>query len=135
MFEIELPKYKGRIFKPYDWFGWLASLVGIGLMAIIVRDDSIEWYQKCWVMGAVGFCTLEYFWRVAQGRVYKYIYYDTIIHNMYQIKIGENTYYICAESIEELELYLDVHYPNVSENYEVISENAVESWIKKENFV
>jgi len=73
-------------------------------------------------------------WRVIYGRVYKRIYYDTVIHIMYELDINGETYYVCSENEEELRLYLDVHYPNVGQNYKIISSSEIESYIKREHY-
>lgn len=131
---IELPKLTGREFRPWDWYGWFMSFWGIALTVIYATNNTITWTHKILVVSAISFITLEYIWRVAYGRVYKHVYYDTIIHHMYEVKILDDTYYICAATEDELKLYLDLHYPLVGENYTIVNQAEVESFIKKELF-
>ena len=127
---IELPKLTGREFRPWDWFGWIMSLWCLSLIYLILGMDEYSALQKVVYSSLAAICAIHYISRVAFGRVYKHVYYDTIIHTMYELKIGEDTYYVCAENPEELALYMDVHYSEIS--YTVVDEHVLESFYKKE---
>lgn len=129
---IDLPKLTGREFRPWDWYGWFMSLVGICLIATWGSMENISWFQKICMLITISFVTLEYFWRVAYGRVYKYVYYDTIIHTMYEITVGTETYYICSDTEDDLDLYMELHYPNVK--YSITEKHSLESFIKREHY-
>ncbi len=132
---IDLPKLTGREFKPFDWYGWMMSLVGCGVMFLLIRDTTLTWPIKCISFGCTLLIFLDYVWRVAYGRVYLHVYYDTIIHTMYEIEIGgDDRYFICASDEDELKKYLDIHYPMVGESYVVIAEHDVESFIKRDTY-
>lgn len=134
---MDLPKLTGREFRPFDWYGWMMSLIGCGVMYLLIKDTSMEWPRKIISFGATLLLFFDYVWRVAYGRVYKHVYYDTIVHKMYQIDIGEDTdtkYFICAEDKDELERYITIHYPLVGGVYKIVEEHNVESFIKKELF-
>lgn len=129
---IEFPKLVGREFKPFDWYGWLMSLIACGVMFILVRDTTLTWPIKIMYFGVAIVSFLDYVWRVAYGRLYIRVYYDTVVHNMYEVSVLDDTYYICAGDEEELKTYIDLHYPLVGNNYKIINQSEVESFIKKE---
>ena len=131
---IELPKLVGREFRPFDWYGWLMALIGCAVMYFLIRDTTMTWPVKIMNFAITLLVFLDYVWRVAYGRVYKHVYYDTIIHNMYEIEILDTSYFICADDEDELKIYIDLHYPLVGENYKIINQAEVESFIKKELF-
>jgi hypothetical protein len=131
---IEYPKLVGREFRPFDWYGWLMSLIGCVIMFLLIQDTTMTWPMKIIFFGCNIVIFLDYVWRVAYGRIYKHVYYDTIIHNMYEVEILDTSYYICADDEEELKTYIDLHYPLVGENYKIINQAEVESFIKKELF-
>jgi hypothetical protein len=129
---FDLPKLTGREFRPFDWYGWMMALIGCGVMYLLIRDTSMTWPIKIISFGSTLLIFFDYVWRVAYGRVYKHVYYDTIIHTMYEIEISDERYFICAFNEEELKDYILVHYPFVGESYRIIGEHNVESFLKKE---
>lgn len=131
---IEYPKLTGREFYPIDWYGWFMALLGCTLMYLLIQDETMTWPLKIIFVGTTILTFLDYVWRVAYGRVYKHVYYDTIIHNMYEVQILDTNYYICADDEDELKLYIDLHYPLVGEHYKIVNQAEVESYIKKELF-
>lgn len=130
---MKTPKYTGVEVRTFDWFGWFGWLMCfIGLFALYWNVVL----QNYWVALAVFFCFIEYVVRVGYGRIYKHIYYDTILYPMYEISIDldlENeTYFVCAENEEELDLYVNSQYPNMK--YKILRQTYVESYIKTEKF-
>ena len=131
---MDLPKLTGREFRPFDWYGWLMALIGCGVMYLLIRNTTMTWPSKIISFGSTILIFFDYVWRVAYGRVYKYVYYDTIVHKMYEINLGadcEDKYFICAENEEDLKQYITIHYPFVAHMYKIIDEHNVESYIKK----
>ena len=134
---IDLPKLTGRELRPFDWYGWMMALIGCGIMFLLIRDTTMIWPIKIISFGSTLLIFFDYVWRVAYGRVYKHVYYDTIVHTMYEIDLGSDStdkYFICAENEEELRKYINIHYPFVGHMYKIIDEHNVESYIKKELF-
>lgn len=129
---IEFPKLTGREFRTWDWYGWFMAFVGIALMYYWSTDNTISWTKKILLVGTSGYYFIDYVWRVSYGRVYKLVYYDTILHNMYEVNVGGDSYFICAEDEHELKLYINTHYPLI--DYYIIAEHPLESYIKKEHF-
>ena len=134
---MDLPKLTGREFKPFDWYGWLMILVGGIVMFLLIQDITLTWPIKIISFGITLLIFLDYAWRILEGRVYKYVYFDTIIHKMYEINLGgdrEDRYFICAENEEELKQYIQIHYPMVGHMYKIVDEHNVESYIKREMY-
>lgn len=129
---MDVPKLTGREFRTWDWYGWIMAILGSILMYVIAKDADISWWTKIVWLGTIVFVFLEYVIRVAYGRVYKYVFYDTIIRNMYQLKAEGNTYYVCAEDEEELKRYMRIHYEEIK--YTIIDTYPVESFIKREHY-
>lgn len=129
---IEVPKYVGREFRPFDWYGWIMALIGCIVMYFLIRDTTFDWTRKIIYSGLTVLIFLDYVWRVAYGRVYKMVYYDTLLHTMYKVSVGDDIYYICSDTEEELDLYMEVNYPSL--DYKIEEELSVESYIKKEHF-
>jgi hypothetical protein len=127
---MKIPKEVGRIYNPFDWFGWSMSIFGLVLMGYF--GGIIGPTFNGWILSAVFFCFWEYAIRVAYGRVFKYVYYDTIIHNMYKLEIDDKIFYVNAFNESELALYMDIHYPGM--NYSIIEETHTESFIKEEHY-
>ena len=123
---IQAPKLLAREERPWDWYGWGMSLLGIALMYHQVAC------RNWWGLALVIFIMLEFIFRVALGRVYKYVYFDTIIHPIYEIKMKGEKKYVNAYSEEELELYMMLHYPG--QKYEVVEKNETETFIKTDSF-
>jgi hypothetical protein len=125
-------KVEERDFKPFDWYGWVMSLVGITLMYYWSTALNISWSYKILMFTTVTFMALDYFFRVAYGRVCRRVYYDTIIHNMYEIKARAtgDTYFVCAESEADLVEYMKLHYESVK--YDIVEEHNIESFVKTE---
>jgi hypothetical protein len=129
---IEVPKYIGREFRPFDWYGWIMALIGCAVMYLLIQDTTFDWTRKIIYFGVTILLFLDYVWRVAYGRVYKMVYYDTLLYTMYKVSVGDDIYYICSDTEEELDLYMEVNYPSL--DYKIEEELLVESYIKKEHF-
>lgn len=129
---IEIPKMTGREHRPYDLFGWFMAALGCGLMYVVAVNTDYTWFQKTTLLMMVIFVFLQYVSRVAFGRVYRFVYYDTIIHHMYELKANDDTYYVCAENEEELDRYMRLHYDGIK--YTIFGEHPVESFIRKEYY-
>jgi hypothetical protein len=132
---MNVPKITGRIYKPFDWFGWFMAIIGLFLMCKFGGVGWIFGTDKNWGMFALTFLLFwEYAFRVAFGRVYKFIYYDTIIHNMYELEMDDGKiFYVNAENEDELALYMEMHYPELE--YKILKETHTESFIKTDKFV
>ena len=130
---MRIPKEVGKIYKPFDAFGWFMSILGLLLMC---KFGGVGWIfgteTNWWLLLAVVMCFIEYPIRVGYGRVYKYVYYDTILHNMYEIESDDKTFFVCAYNEDELSVYMELHYPSL--DYRVIKETHTESFIKTEEF-
>jgi hypothetical protein len=130
---MRIPKEVGRLFKPFDWWGWIMSIIGLLLLC---RFGGVGWIfgtdTNWWLFAATFFVFAEFAIRVGYGRVYKIVYYDTILHNMYEIEAGDKTFFVCALNEEELDLYMELHYPNMK--FKVINETHTESFIKTEEY-
>ena len=124
--EIDIPKLKGRENRPWDWYGWMMSGLGLALMYHQVACHN--W----WTLSLVIFIFLEFALRVALGRVYQYVYYDTIIHTSYELKMKGSKKYVNASSEEDLELYMSIKYPNVK--YQVVEKIETETFIRTDSF-
>ncbi len=129
---MNLPKYVGREFKKFDWYGWIMALLGCVVMYFLIKDVTMAWPMKIIYFGMTLLIFLDYVWRVAYGRVYKLVYYDTLLYNMYEVGVGSDTYFVCASDEEELSLYMNVNYPTLE--YRVIHEHPLESFIKTEKY-
>jgi hypothetical protein len=71
---------------------------------------------------------------VAFGKIKMFVYYDTIIHRLYEIEIQNgNIFYVNAETEDELDLYMDVNYPNLE--FKILKKTHTESFIKTEKHV
>jgi len=121
------PKLTGREVRKYDWEGWIVFLVACAVIAYALREHSYVL-----VLPGVLFAW-DYGTRVMLGRVYKFVYFDTIIHTMYEIVAHGSTYFVCAESEEELKTYMGIHYKLTT--YRVIDKHIVESFIKTNQFL
>jgi hypothetical protein len=115
-----------RIYKPFDWVGWIMSLLGLVMITYFsgLFGNPPDW----WFVGLSVLVFWEYAVRVAYGRLCTYIYYDTILHPMYELDIEGNKYFVNALNVEELNLYMDIHYPDMK--YKIIDETHTESFIK-----
>lgn len=124
----------GRLYKPFDWFGWAMCIIGVGLLCKFGGVGWIFGTEKNWWLFATVFLVFwDYVCRVSFGRVYKVVFYDTIVNNMYKIQFNNDTHYVCAASEEELDLYMEsVH---GSTDYVVLDKTIVESFIKTENHI
>lgn len=131
---MNIPKFTGRIYKPFDWFGWIMCILGLFLMCKFGGVGGVFGTEKNWWLFALTFMLFsEYMFRVALGRVYKFVYYDTVIHRLYEIEcMEEKTFYVCAETEDELALYMDVQYPGMT--YTILKDTHTESFIKTEHF-
>jgi hypothetical protein len=140
---MEIPKLVGRYYKPFNLFGWIMSLIGLflmckfaGLGSIIERLSPIFGItQNWWLLLLTFYVTLGYMLQVALGRVYMYVYYDTIIRTVYEIKTNFNgeIFRVAADSEEELNMYMNIHYPNIE--FTINDEYDIESFLKKEKYV
>ncbi len=125
------PKEIGRAYDPFDWWGWIMAIIGLTLMAYF---GGLFGHKQNWWLVALAFLNFwEYAVRVAYGRLYKYIYYDTIIHPMYELDVKGKRYFVNAETEDELELYMQIHYPDLE--YTIMDKTHTETFIKTEKFV
>jgi hypothetical protein len=125
---MKTPKYTGVEVRKFDLFGWLMCI--LGLWCIWTFTTTREW-----TLVFLSFlCFWDYVIRVSFGRVYKHVYYDTILYPMYELEVdmADETYFVCAENQDELDLYMEQHYPNMK--YKILRETHVESYIKTEEF-
>jgi hypothetical protein len=124
------PKLVEREYKVFDWVGWILAITGLTMMTYFggVFGNTPNW----WLFVLSILCTWDNITRVAFGRVKKYIYYDTIIHNLYEIEVemSEFSFFVSAASEEDLEVYMDIHYTGMK--YAIIRETHAESFIKSE---
>lgn len=131
---MRTPKIIGRAYKPFDWFGWFMALFGIVLLC---KFGGIGWIfgtdKEWWLFAAVFFCFWEYANRVAFGRIYKFVYYDTVLHNTYKVIADGNQFYVSALNADDLALYMETTYPEL--DYSIVDEFFVESFVKTEQFV
>jgi len=123
-----LPKLTGREMRKFDFFGWFMCAVG-GLLLyfnikLAMEDDPFKW----WTVVLVLWVFYDYATRVAFGRVYQFVFFDTILRKLYKIQASSDMYYVCAENEEELALYMHLHYPNIE--YTIEEESHVESFIR-----
>ena len=131
---LELPKLTSRLYKPFDWYGWAMSILGLVLMC---KFGGVGWVfgttPNWWLFAVTFFIFWEYAERVAYGRIYKFVYYDTIIHRMYELDVSGKRFFVNAETEEELDLYMQLHYPDME--FTVVSDTHTESFIKTERHV
>jgi hypothetical protein len=111
------------------------AILGLFLMC---KFGGIGWVfgtEKNWWLFALTFMLFsEYMFRVALGRIYKFIYYDTIIHRLYEIEVAdEKIFYVCAETEDELDLYMEAKYPGLT--YTILKDTHAGSFIRTEEFV
>jgi hypothetical protein len=120
-----IPKEVGRIYKPFDLFGWFMAILGLVMMAYFggLFKTPPDW----WLLAASFLCFWEYTLRVAYGRIYRIVYYDTIIHNLYEIRVDNKTFYVNAYCEEDLAHYINSVYPGME--YHVV-ETHTESFIR-----
>ena len=125
---MKIPKLTGVEIRKFDWYGWVMCIVGLVCMGTFARTG--EWYFTLLSV----LCFWDYVLRVSFGRIYKQVYYDTILYPMYELNVEmvDETYFICAENEDELEIYMDLHYPNMK--YKILRETHVESYLKTEEF-
>ena len=125
---MKIPKLTGVEIRPFDWFGWVMCFLGLWCMWTFV--STREW---TFVLLSI-LCFWDYVLRVSFGRVYKHVYYDTILYPMYELEVDneEESYFVCAENQDELGLYMELHYPNMK--YKILRETHVESYLKTEEF-
>lgn len=126
-----IPKNVGRKYKRFDLWGWLMSLLGLYLMGYysgIFTKTPVNW----WVLLTVFFVFWGYAVRVSYGRLYKIVYYDTIIYPMFELKAGDKRYFVNAETEEELAIYMSDNYPNI--DYEILDKTHTETYVKVEDF-
>jgi hypothetical protein len=131
---MNTPKITSRLYKPFDWFGWVMCILGLALMCKFGGVGGVFGTDKNWWLFALTFMLFaEYMFRVALGRIYKFVYYDTIIHRLYEIEVVDgNIFYVCAENGDELDLYMETHYPEMT--YTILKDTHAESFIKTEQF-
>lgn len=129
---MKVPTHIGKKFKTWDIFGWFMSFLGLGLMYHYIRAEDINIWQKIILNLTIFFFTIDYMIRVCVGRIYRIVYHDTILHNMYEVSAGENIYYVCAASEEELALYMEGMYPDIQ--YRILDTKIVESFEKTEQY-
>lgn len=123
---IQDPKLTGREERPFDIYGWVMCILGL-----VIMYHQVE-CKNWWVLALVIFVGLEFIFRVAFGRVYKYVYFDSIIHNTYELLVNGETKRVSAENEKELELYMHLIYPDMK--YRIVDEYKVESYIREDNY-
>lgn len=117
-----------RVEKKLDLWGWIMSLIGLGLMCYYAGFFGHD--RNLWGVLLIFFLTIEYFIRVGHGRLFSIIYYNTVINNMYELDVKgqEDTFFVCAENEAELDLYMELHYHQL--DYKIIGETHAESFVK-----
>lgn len=131
---VKVPKLLAREVRKFDFIGWFMSILGLCLMA---KFGGIGWIfgtdRNWWWFALVFFIFFEYMVRVSYGRIYKYVYYDTVIHRLYELEVNRKTFYVCAENSEELDLYMELTYPGLE--YTILKDTHLESYIKEEEML
>lgn len=109
----------GREFRPFDWWGWIMSSLGLYLMY------NYLYLKGEWLIGiTIFFFAAEYFVRVGLGRVYKKIYYTTLYDKLYIVELDNNiTKYVTAKGDEDLDLYITSKFPGST--YTILEETQV----------
>jgi hypothetical protein len=130
---MKTPAYLSKEYKEVDIFGWFMSLLGMFLMYNVITTDQLPIYNKIIAGGFILFLTIGHIFRVAYGRVYKVVYYDTIFYKVYEVSMNGNIHNVCAPTEEELNLYMEGVYPDV--RYKILNEKNVESFTKTEEFM
>lgn len=130
---MKIPKEVGRIYKPVDIWGWFMCIFGVILMC---KFGGVGWIfgtdKNWWLFALTIYLFWEYVCRVAFGRVYRLVFYDTLIHNMYIIETDDKTIYVNADSEDELDLYMEAHYPGMK--YKIIDKTHTESFIREDHY-
>ena len=129
----KLPKEVGRIYKRFDFYGWFMCIIGLLLLCRFGGIGGIFGHEKNWWMLLATFLLFfEYVMRVVYGRVYKIVYYDTIHNPLYEISVEDRIFFVNAPSEEDLEKYMELHYPKLEFK---IKEIHTESYIKTEEYL
>lgn len=124
-----IPKNIGRVYKRFDAWGWLMCILGLTLMCYysgIFTKTQTSW----WMLLTVFFVFWDYAIRVSYGRLYKVVYYDSIIHPMFEIKVEDKTFFVNAETEDELGIYMEDNYPSIE--YQIVQKTFTESYVKTE---
>lgn len=131
--KISTPEIIEREYKPFDMWAWFMSILGLCLMA---KFCGIGWIfgtdKNWWMVIAIFFCFIDYVIRVSFGRIRRAVYYDTVIHRLYEIEISNGEiYYVCAENEKELAIYMETMYEGLT--YKILKDTHTESFIKIED--
>ena len=130
---LDAPKEICRLYKPLDLWGWFMSILGLILLC---KFGGVGWIfgtdKNWWYVALVFFIFSSYAIRVSFGRVYKIVYYDTILNPMYELEIDDHRFFVNARNEEELKIYINLNYPGLE--YKVI-ETHTESFIKIEQHI
>jgi hypothetical protein len=127
---MRTPKEVGRLYDTCDWYGWIMCIVGLVFMAYF--GGLFKTPPQWWLLAFSLFIFWEYAVRVACGRVYRYVYYDTIIHNLYELKIDDDTFFVAAFDEDSLYEYMDLTYPGMEYTVEQVH---VETFIRTEKYL
>lgn len=126
-----VPELVGRKYKTFDWFGWGMSCLGLILMA---RYGGVLGHEKnWWAFAACFLCFFQYMHRVAFGEIYRLVYFDTIVHSIFEVKTQSKTYHVCANDEEELRLYMKVYYPDV--DFQIGDKFSAESFVRVDSYL
>jgi len=128
---MKLPELTGRIYKPFDIYGWVMCILGLSLLC---KFGGVGWLfgtdKNWWLFAFTFFIFMEFALRVALGRIYKFVYYDTILNDMYELDISGEQFFVCAAGLDELNLYMETIHPTLE--YKIVNDTLVESFVKTE---
>lgn len=131
---FDYPEEVGRKYKPFDLYGWIMCILGLLLMC---HFSGIGWIfgteKTLHLLALTIFIFFDFMIRVAYGRVYRLVYYDTIIHPLYEIKIDDKVFFVNAPNEEHLKIYMDLNYPAI-EKYTIV-ETHTETYIRTEKYL
>lgn len=129
---MKLPELTGRIYKPFDIHGWIMCILGL---VFLCKFGGIGWIfgtdKNWWLFAFTFFLFIEYALQVALGRIYKFVYYDTILNDMYELDVSGEQFFVCASSLDELDLYMETMHPTLE--YKIVNDTLVESFVKTEH--
>jgi hypothetical protein len=124
-------KYKSH----FDFAAWFWTIISFYLVLHFGGVFNIE-HRNLWMVASVFLFSWEYIGRIAWGKLFSIIYYDTIVHTIYELFVEDSeqkTYFVAAQNRDELDLYMEMHYPGLE--YNVVNSFDVESFIKTDQRV